>query len=111
MQQGVYNKIGLVVLCLVVFCSIIASLVLVFFLAPMMQFGGGPFGMGIPPTIPDDVAEELKKEIFALESVVTFKEVFSDYRETIKEEYGVQYIIQARNENTGNILSLNINCA
>jgi len=33
----------------------------------MMQFGGGPFGMGAPPTIPDDVFEDLKSEIYELE--------------------------------------------
>ena len=109
MQQTHYNKINLVVLALVVFCTIIASLVLVFFLTPMMQFGGGPFGMGGPPTIPDDVLDDLKTEIYELESVVTFKDTFPSYRETIKERYGIEYIIQARNENTGNILSLNVN--
>ena len=48
MQQAYYNKINLIILGLVVFCTIIASLVLVFFLAPMMMYGGGPFGMGAP---------------------------------------------------------------
>lgn len=109
MQQSHYNKINLVVLGLVVFCTVIASLVLIFFLTPMMQFGGGPFGMGAPPDIPDDVLKELESEISALESVITFKETFPNYRETLKETYGIEYIIQARNENTGNILSLNVN--
>lgn len=109
MQQGFYNKMGIVNLGLVVFCTIIASLVAVFFLTPMMQFGGGPFGMGGPPDIPDNVLEDLKTEIYALESVVTFKEIFPNYRETIKETYGIEYIVQARNEKTGNILSLNVN--
>ena len=108
-EQVHYNKINLVVLGLVIFCTIIASLVLVFFLTPMMTFGGGPFGMGGPPNIPDDVAQDLEDEIYALESVTTFKETFPNYRETIKETYGIEYIIQARNENTGNILSLNVN--
>ncbi len=109
MQQSSYNKINLVVLGLVIFCTIIASLVLVFFLAPMMQFGGGPFGMGMPPDIPDNVSQEIKDEIYALESVTTFKDTFPDYRETIEESHGIEYILQARNANTGNILSLNIN--
>ena len=109
MQQTYYNKINLVVLALVVFCTIIAILVLVFFLTPMMQFGGGPFGMGGPPTIPDDVLQNLEDEIYALESVTTFKETFPNYRESFKQTYGVEYLIQARNENTGNVFSLNVN--
>ena len=109
MQQAYYNKINLVVLALVVFCTIIASLVLVFFLTPMMQFGGGPFGMGGPPDIPDNVTQDLEDKIYALESVTTFKDTFPDYRETLKETYGVEYLIQARNENTGNVFSLQVN--
>lgn len=103
------GKLNLVTLGLVGYCTVIASLVLVFFLAPMMQFGGGPFGMGHPPDIPDDVLQDLKDEIYALESVTTFKDTFPNYRETLKEDYGVEYIVQARNENTGNILTLNVN--
>lgn len=109
MQQSHYNKINLVVLGLVVFCTFIASLVLVFFLAPMMQFGGGPFGMGSPPDIPDNVFQDIKNEIYALESVTTFKETFPDYRENLEQNYGIEYVVQARNENTGNTLSLMIN--
>lgn len=107
-QQVHYNKIGLVMLGLVAFCTIIASLVLIFFLVPMMSFGGGPFGMGAPPNIPDDVLQDLKDEIYSMESVITFKEVFPDYRENLEEDYGVDYVIQSRNENTGNILSLHV---
>ena len=80
MQQSIYNKIGLVTLGLVVFCTIIAALVAVFFLSPMMQFGGWPIGMAAPPEIPDDVLKELESEISALESVITFKETFPNYR-------------------------------
>ena len=109
MQQSVYNKLGLVQLGLVIFCTIIASLVAVFFLTPMMQFGGGPFGMGGPPDVPDDVIEDLKKEIAARESVITFKETFPEYRESFKEEYGISYSIQARNSITGNVLALHVN--
>ena len=108
MQQAHYNKLNLVILGLVVFCTIIASLVLVFFLAPMMMYGGGPFGMGVPPEIPDDVLQDLKDEIRAMESVAVFKETFPNYRENLEESHGVEYVIQARNENTGNLLSLNI---
>ncbi len=104
MQQSTYNKIGLVV-----FCTIIAALVAMFFLTPMMQFGGGPFGMGAPPNIPDDVIADLKEEISAKESVITFKETFPDYRENYKESYGLEYSIQARNSNTGNVLALHVN--
>ena len=103
------GKLSILTLGLGGYCTIIASLVLVFFLTPMMQFGGGPFGMGQPPNIPDDILEELKAEIYESESVITFKDTFPDYREDIKEEYGVQYTIQSRNDNTSNILSLNIN--
>ncbi len=109
MQQSHYNKINLVVLVLVIFCTIVASLVVVFFLAPMMTFGGGPFGMGAPPNIPEDVIQDLTDEIYAMESVTTFKETFPGFRETINEGYGIDYILQARNPNTGNVLSLNIN--
>lgn len=109
MQQSVYNKIGLVQLGLVVFCTIIAVLVAVFFLTPMMQYGGGPFGMGAPPDMPDDVIDDLKKEIQARESVTTFKEVYPKFREDYKEGYGLEYSIQARNANTGNVLALHIN--
>jgi len=108
MQQTTYNKISLAQLGLVVFCTIIAALVLMFFLIPMMQFGGGPFGMGAPPTIPDDVFEEIREEILTKESVKTFKETFPDFREDIKQRYGVEYQLQARNPNTGNVLSLDI---
>ena len=66
MQQAYYNKINLVVLGLVIFCTIIASLVLVFFLTPMMTFGGGPFGMGGPPDIPDDIAQDLEVDVNVL---------------------------------------------
>ena len=109
MQQNVYNKLGLVQLGLVIFCTIIAALVAVFFLGPMMQFGGGPFGMGAPPTIPDDVLKDLEEEILEKESVITFKEIYPNYRESFKESYGLEYSIQARNSNTGNVLSLHIN--
>jgi len=109
MQQGFYNKLSIVNLSLVVFCTIIASLVAIFFLTPMMSFGGGPFGMGGPPDIPDDVFEDLKTEIYELESVVTFKETFPDYREKLQQTYGVEYSIAARNANTGNVFSLNVN--
>ena len=108
MQQVHYNRISLVVLGLVVFCTVIAALVLVFFLTPMMLYGGGPFGMGAPPAIPDNVTQDLKDEILALESVTTFKETFPDYRENFEVSYGVDYVIQARNGNTGNILSLGV---
>jgi len=50
----------------------------------MMQFGGGPFGMGAPPTTPDDVFEDLKSEIYELESVSTFKQTFPDFREKLQ---------------------------
>jgi len=109
MQQSIYNKIGLIQLCLVVFCTIIAILVLVFFLSPMMQFGGGPFGMGSPPVIPDDVLDDLKKEISERESVVTFKDTFPEYRENFEESYGLEYSLQARNSETGNVLALHVN--
>jgi len=102
------GKLNIVTLGLVGYCTIIASLVLVFFLSPMMQFGGGPFGMGGPPTIPDDVSEDITAEIYELESVITFKDTFPDFRETIKEQHGIEYTIQSRNEVTGNILSLNV---
>ncbi len=108
-QQTHYNKLILVMLGLVVFCSVVASLVVVFFLAPVVIYGGGPFGMGEPPDIPDDVLQDLKDEIYALESVTTFKEAYPSYREHFEEHYGVEYVIQARNSNTGNILSLMIN--
>ena len=103
------GKLNIITLGLVGYCTIIASLVAVFFLAPMMQFGGGPFGMGAPPDIPDDVFEDLKSEIYELESVTTFKATYPDYREKLEQTYGVEYSIQARNANTGNVLSLNIN--
>lgn len=109
MQQSIYNKLGLFTLGLVIFCTIIAALVAVFFLSPMMQFGGGPFGMGAPPTIPDDVTEDLREEILERESVITFKETYPDYRENFKESYGLEYSIQARNSNTGNVLALHVN--
>ncbi len=109
MQQSIYNKLGLVQLGLVIFCTIIAILVAVFFLSPMMQFGGGPFGMGAPPTIPDDVTKDLREEILDRESVITFKETYPDYRENFKESYGLEYSIQARNSNTGNVLGLHVN--
>lgn len=109
MQQSVYNKLSLLQLGLVIFCTIVAVLVMVFFLTPMMQFGGGPFGMGSPPNIPDDVAKDLEEEILKKESVITFKETFPEYREEFKERYGVEYSIQSRNPNTGNVLALNIN--
>lgn len=109
MQQGFYNKLNIVTLSLVVFCTIVAALVAVFFLTPMMQFGGGPFSMGAPPTIPDDVFEDLKTEIYALESVTTFKSTFPDFREKLEQSYGVEYSIAARNANTGNVFSLNVN--
>jgi hypothetical protein len=105
----VQGKLNIVTLGLVGYCTVIASLVAVFFLAPMMQFGGGPFGMGAPPEIPDDVLDDLNAEIQALESVITFKATFPNFREIVKESYGVEYIIQARNANTGNVLSLMIN--
>jgi len=60
MQQSFYNKINLVVLVLVAFCTVIASLVLIFFLAPMMSYGGGPFGYGGPPDIPDNVTQSVR---------------------------------------------------
>ncbi len=103
------GKLNIVTLGLVGYCTVIASLVALFVLAPMMQFGGGPFGMGSPPTIPDDVFEDLKSEIYELESVSTFKQTFPDFREKLQQSYGVEYSIQARNANTGNVLSLMIN--
>jgi len=106
MQQSIYNKLSLLQLGFVIFCTIIAALVAVFFLTPMMQFGGGPFGMGAPPDIPDDVLSDLKEEILAAESVIVFKETFPDYRDNFEENYGVEYSIQARNANTGNVLAL-----
>ena len=45
-QQTHYNKLILVMLGLVVFCSVVASLVVVFFLAPVVIYGGGPFFFG-----------------------------------------------------------------
>jgi len=108
MQQSTYNKIGLLQLGLVVFCTIVALLVAVFFLTPMMQFGGGPFGMGAPPDIPDDVVADIKKEILEKESVIAFKETFPEYRENFEVNYGMEYSLQARNSNTGNVLSLSI---
>lgn len=109
MQQSAYNKIGLIQLGLVVFCTIVAVLVTVFFLSPMMQFGGGPFGMGAPPTIPDNILADIKKEILEKESVIAFKETFPDYREDFGESYGLEYSIQSRNSNTGNVFALYIN--
>ncbi|MCE2507216.1 MAG: hypothetical protein J4F36_12280 [Nitrosopumilaceae archaeon] len=103
------NKTQIAILVLASYCTVIASLVTIFFLAPMMQFGGGPFGMGAPPNIPDDVLNELKSEIEQRESVITFKDTFPDYRENFKESYGLEYHIQARNQNTGNVLALFIN--
>lgn len=108
MQQDFYNKLNIINFGFVIFCSIVAILVVIFFLAPMMQFGGGPFGMGVPPNIPDNVLEDLKTEIYALESVTTFKETFPEYRETLKEDYGVRYILQARNNVTGNVFALEV---
>ena len=90
-MSELYDKLSLITFSLVVFCTIIAALVAVFFLTPMMQFGGGPFGMGAPPTIPDDVAQELEEEIYALESVTTFKDTFPDYREKLEQNYGLEY--------------------
>jgi len=108
MQQSIYNKLSLIQFSLVIFCTVVAVLVVVFFLSPMMQFGGGPFGMGSPPTIPDNVLADLKDEVLKKESVTTFKAAYPDFREDFKESYGLEYSVQARNAETGNVLSLQI---
>lgn len=108
MQQPAYNRLNLIQLGLVAFCTIVASLVLVYFLAPIIMFGGGPFGMGVPPTVPDHVYADIEKEIMERESVLAFKETHPDHRERIEQDYGVEYTIQARNQNTGNVLALHV---
>lgn len=84
--------------------------VLVFAVSMMLMSGGGPFGSNVE--IKPDSAEE--KEIISqleqLNSIKTFKEINPKFREKFFNNGGhqLQYYIQARNDNTGNVYSLNI---
>lgn len=107
MQQSHYNKINLAVLGLVIFCTIV-SLMVVLFVVPAMSFDDGLIRIDTEPYIHEDVIEDLTDKIYAMESVTTFKETFPDFRETVNEIHGIEYVLQARNPNTGNVLSLDI---
>ena len=51
---------------------------------------------------------EIEDEIAQLDSVMAFKEAYPDHRENVENAHQVSYLVQSRNENTGNILSLNV---
>ncbi len=57
--------------------------------------------------ISEEKSEQVRKEILETQSVLTFKDAFSEYREEFEDEHnGLKYTLQAQNAKTGNILSL-----
>lgn len=73
-----------------------------------MTFDNSPFRINTEPDISEEIIQALTNEIYAMESVTTFKETYPDFREPINELHGIDYVLQARNSNTGNVLSLDI---
>jgi len=74
----------------------------------MFMSGNGPFDN---QQIKQDSPEEDQKivEIKDMSSVKTFKEINPDFRENIENQgYTIFYFLQSRNDDTGNIYSLNI---
>ena len=93
-----------------VIVSAIVVGVLIFALSMMLMSGSGPFGpiQEIKPDSPEE--KEILSELKQLSSVVTFKEVYPEFREKFENNGGhrLQYYIQSRNDDTGNVYSLNV---
>ncbi len=105
METRTFAKVSAI--CSIVFVGIlVGSLIFIFSL--MFMSGNGPFDN---QPIKQDSPEEKQKiaEMKELSSVKTFKEINPDYRENIENQgYGLFYFLQSRNNDTGNIYSLNI---
>ena len=83
-----------------------AVVVVASFVGYLAAFVGFPFGQLEP--VDEQERAQLEEEIAQLDSVLAFKERYPQYREYVENRRDVLYTIQSRNENTGNILSLNV---
>ena len=82
----------------------------ILFITALALFALGMFMLStiFNPGISDEQKEEIKNEILEKQSILTFKETFSDHREKFDDnnKHRLTYTIQAYNTKTGNTLSL-----
>lgn len=105
MEQSTYIKaiFGLT-LAFVIVILIIAST----FLIPFIMYGPFSSMIGNDPRLSPEETKPFYDEIKQKSSVKTFKEKFTDYKESENNSHNLTYTLQSRNHDTGNILSLDI---
>lgn len=105
MEQSSYIKaiFGLTLTFVVILLIVVAM-----FLIPFIM--NGPFSamMGKDMRLSPDDVKPFFEEIKQRESVKIFKETYPDYKEKESNSYNLTYTLQSRNQNTGNILSLDV---
>ena len=107
METHTFAKIGAITG--IIILGIVVGM-LIFAVGMMLMSGAGPFGPNqeIKQDSPEET--EILSQLKQLNSVKTFKEIYPTFREEFVNDNGhqLQYYIQARNNDTGNVYSLYI---
>lgn len=72
-------------------------------LGPVMEYG---LFNSYNDKLTEKEINKIHQAILGLDSVKAFKEAYPSFRESTHSDRGVEYTVQSRNANTGNVLSL-----